>query len=104
MSELRKQEDPVKKVVIAGGGNIGFRLARALEKAGLVERPIDPADPRAVRLALTERGHQVVAEAIPTVHAKHAELTSAIGGPDGERNETLRELLSALLGADPLQK
>lgn len=43
MSELRKQEDPVKKVVIAGGGNIGFRLARALEKSSqvkLIERDL----------------------------------------------------------------
>src|ERR1700741_3254920 len=32
MSELRKQDGPVKRVVIAGGGNIGLRLARALEK------------------------------------------------------------------------
>jgi len=31
MSELRKLEKPVKRVVIAGGGNIGKRLARALE-------------------------------------------------------------------------
>src|SRR5262249_59837326 len=28
MSELRKQDDPVKRVVIAGGGNIGLRLDR----------------------------------------------------------------------------
>jgi trk system potassium uptake protein TrkA len=31
MSELRKLEQPVKRVIIAGGGNIGKRLARALE-------------------------------------------------------------------------
>ena len=31
MSELRKLEKPVKRVIIAGGGNIGKRLARALE-------------------------------------------------------------------------
>jgi len=43
MSELRRQDDPVKKVVIAGGGNIGFRLARALEKSSqvkLIERDL----------------------------------------------------------------
>ena len=43
MSELRKQDDPVKKVVIAGGGNIGLRLARALEKTSqvkLIERDL----------------------------------------------------------------
>lgn len=31
MSELRRLEKPVKRVMIAGGGNIGRRLARALE-------------------------------------------------------------------------
>jgi DNA-binding MarR family transcriptional regulator len=77
------------------------KLARALEKAGLVERPIDRADPRAVRLTLTDRGHEVMAAALPAVHAKHAELTAAIGGPDGERNQALRGILLTLL--DDLQ-
>ena len=31
ISELRKLDRPVKRVVLAGGGNIGLRLARALE-------------------------------------------------------------------------
>jgi len=31
MRELRKMDKPVKRVMIAGGGNIGLRLARALE-------------------------------------------------------------------------
>lgn len=31
MSELRKLDKPVKRVIIAGGGNIGKRLAKALE-------------------------------------------------------------------------
>ncbi len=47
MSELRAQDGPVRRVVIAGGGNIGFRLARALEKDNqvkLIER-----DPRRAR-------------------------------------------------------
>lgn len=41
MSEMRKEENPVRRVVIAGGGNIGFRLARTLEKSNqvrLIER------------------------------------------------------------------
>jgi trk system potassium uptake protein len=37
MSEMRKQDDPVKRIVIAGGGNIGFRLAKALEKTNQVK-------------------------------------------------------------------
>jgi trk/ktr system potassium uptake protein len=37
MSEMRKAEDPAKRVVIAGGGNIGFRLAKALEEHNQVK-------------------------------------------------------------------
>jgi len=33
MKELRRMDQPVKRVMIAGGGNIGIRLARALENA-----------------------------------------------------------------------
>lgn len=31
IAELRSSDDPVRRVVIAGGGNIGYRLAQALE-------------------------------------------------------------------------
>jgi trk system potassium uptake protein TrkA len=37
MSEMRRLEDPVRRVVIAGGGNIGFRLATALESTNQVK-------------------------------------------------------------------
>jgi len=37
MSEMRRLEDPVRRVVIAGGGNIGFRLAQALEPTNQVK-------------------------------------------------------------------
>jgi trk system potassium uptake protein TrkA len=46
LSEMRKLDDPVRRVVIAGGGNIGFRLARALEKTNqvkLIERGFEQA-------------------------------------------------------------
>jgi trk system potassium uptake protein TrkA len=49
MSEIRRAEDPVRKVIIAGGGNIGFRLARLLEnhyQVKLIER-----DPKRARRA-----------------------------------------------------
>ena len=49
MSEMRKLEDPVRRVVIAGGGNIGVRLALALEQTNqvkLIER--DPQRARAI--------------------------------------------------------
>jgi trk system potassium uptake protein len=47
MSEMRREESPVRKVVIAGGGNIGFSLARQLERKNqvkLIER-----DPKRAR-------------------------------------------------------
>jgi trk system potassium uptake protein len=58
MSEIRRTEEPVRKVVIAGGGNIGFRLAKALEKTNqvkLIER-----DPRKARRASEQLEHAIV--------------------------------------------
>jgi DNA-binding MarR family transcriptional regulator len=78
------------------------KLARALEKAGLLDRPVAEDDPRAVRLMLTDRGREVAAAAVRLVHEKHTELTSAIGGPDGRRNAELRSTLLALLGDTPI--
>ncbi|HKL61903.1 MAG TPA: Trk system potassium transporter TrkA, partial [Woeseiaceae bacterium] len=46
MSEMRKLDDPIRRVVIAGGGNIGFRLAMALEQTNqvkIIERNPDRA-------------------------------------------------------------
>jgi trk system potassium uptake protein len=37
MAELRRNEAPVRRLVIAGGGNIGLRLARTLEKSNQVK-------------------------------------------------------------------
>lgn len=37
LKEMRKLDDPVRKVVIAGGGNIGLRLARQLEATNQVK-------------------------------------------------------------------
>ena len=37
IGELRKESARVRRVVIAGGGNIGFRLARSLEKTSQVK-------------------------------------------------------------------
>src|SRR5215469_9523352 len=37
IGELRKESSRVRRIVIAGGGNIGFRLARSLEKTSQVK-------------------------------------------------------------------
>lgn len=47
MSEMRRLEDPVRRVVIAGGGNIGVRLAQALERTNQVK--IIERDPKRAR-------------------------------------------------------
>ena len=46
MSEIRRLENPVRRVVVAGGGNIGVRLALALEQTNqvkLIERDMHRA-------------------------------------------------------------
>jgi len=56
MSELRKLEHPIRKVIIAGGGNIGFQLAKRLEnnhQVKLIERDRDRAKFIAERLSKT---------------------------------------------------
>ncbi len=58
MGEMCGKEDPVRRVVIAGGGNIGLRLARALEKSNqvkLIER-----DPRRARRVSELLEHTIV--------------------------------------------
>ncbi len=56
MREIRRLEDPVRRVIIAGGGNIGFRLAQSLEgknQVKLIERSRDRARFVSERLART---------------------------------------------------
>ena len=51
MSELRKLDKPVKRVMLAGGGNIGKRLATALEKENYSIKLIDHNPRRAQEVA-----------------------------------------------------
>jgi trk system potassium uptake protein TrkA len=56
MREMRRLEDPVRRVFIAGGGNIGFRVAQALEETNqvkLIERSRERARMVSERLAKT---------------------------------------------------
>jgi trk system potassium uptake protein TrkA len=57
MSEMRKLEDPVRRVVIAGGGNIGVRLALALEQTNQVK--IIERDPQRARV-ISERLNKAI--------------------------------------------
>ncbi|MCF4136033.1 MarR family transcriptional regulator [Streptomyces sp. Tue 6430] len=78
------------------------KLARALESAGLIGRTRDPRDPRAVRLALTERGEDVTRRAVTVVHALLERLTEPLGGLDSARTRTFTSELALLLDA-PLE-
>jgi trk system potassium uptake protein TrkA len=51
MSEMRKAEDTVKRVVIAGGGNIGLRLAQQLEEGNHHVKIIERDAARARRIS-----------------------------------------------------
>ncbi|MEW2223209.1 winged helix DNA-binding protein [Streptomyces sp. NPDC006990] len=73
------------------------KLARALESAGLIERTRDPRDPRAVQLALTERGQAVTREAIAVVQQLLHQLLEPLGGLDGPRTEAFTDELTTLL-------
>ncbi|MFA1548276.1 MarR family winged helix-turn-helix transcriptional regulator [Actinomadura chokoriensis] len=79
------------------------RLVRVLERAGLVERADNPDDPRAVQLALTPRGSDVVAKAVPEVRKLEERYLVPLGGRDSVRNVELRRALQTLLAhADAL--
>jgi trk system potassium uptake protein TrkA len=58
MSEMRRLEEPVRRVVIAGGGNIGVRLALALEQTNQVK--IIERDPRRARTISEQLNRAIV--------------------------------------------
>ncbi|MEV3929561.1 MULTISPECIES: MarR family winged helix-turn-helix transcriptional regulator [unclassified Streptomyces] len=73
------------------------KLARALEASGLIERTRDPRDPRAVQLALTERGQDVTRQAITAVQQLLQQLLEPLGGLDGPRTRAFTDELTTLL-------
>ena len=75
------------------------KLVRALEAAALVQRTADPADSRAIRLALTDAGTDVAERAIAIVRDLQEELTAPLGGTRGGRTRALVRDLRALLDA-----
>jgi MarR family transcriptional regulator, organic hydroperoxide resistance regulator len=74
------------------------KLARSLERAGLLTRTDNPADPRAFQLTMTPRGTEVIRAAMATVRDLNDTLTRPIGGSAGARNQELIATLRTLLG------
>jgi DNA-binding MarR family transcriptional regulator len=54
-------------------------VLRSLERKGLIEREVDPADTRAKRLRVTERGAELAPRAIAEVEAVDAEFFKPLG-------------------------
>lgn len=78
------------------------KLARTLERSGLITRTADPSDTRTVRLGLTEAGRSTTASAIDVVHELLDELTAPLGGYRGAGTKRLTDDLMMLLAApDP---
>jgi trk system potassium uptake protein TrkA len=102
MSEMRKQDDPVRKVVIAGGGNIGFRLARTLEKNNqvkLIERDLRRARKASEILenAIVLNGDAADEELLIEENIDSADVFAAL--TNSEEANILSAMLAKRLGA-----
>jgi DNA-binding MarR family transcriptional regulator len=73
------------------------KLVRALQRVGLVERAGNPADTRAVQLAVTDRGVQVLTAARATVLELEEQRLAPLGGRNSPQSTQLREALGVLL-------
>ena len=102
MAELRRNEDPVRRLVIAGGGNIGLRLARTLEKSNqvkLIER--DPARARRISEILENtivlNGDAADEELLIEENIDSADVFAAL--TNSEEANVLSAMLAKRLGA-----
>ena len=102
MKELRRMDQPVKRVMIAGGGNIGLRLARALESGysvRLIEHNKRRCDELAARLnrALVLNGDATDEELLEQENIAEMDLFVAVTNDD--ENNIMSCLLAKRLGA-----
>ncbi len=102
MGEMRRLEDPVRRVVIAGGGNIGFRLARALEQTNqvkIIER--DPGRARQISERLAKAivlvGDAADEELLLEENIDNADVFCAL--TNAEEANILSAMLAKRLGA-----
>ena len=102
MRELRKMDKPVKRVMIAGGGNIGLRLARALEgdyQVKLIEFSKARAELIATQLnsALVLHGDATDEELLENENIGEMDLFLSLTNDD--ENNIMSALLAKRLGA-----
>jgi len=102
MAELRRTEEPVRRLVIAGGGNIGFRLARTLEKSNQV-KVIERDGRRARRIsellqsAIVLNGDAADEELLIEENIDSADVFAAL--TNSEEANVLSAMLAKRLGA-----
>ena len=60
---------------------------KPLVRRGLVDISVDPDDRRAKRLALTDEGRAVLAQAVPLWERVHAEIETGLGSGDRVRGD-----------------
>ena len=75
------------------------KLARALERSGLLERGDHPTDTRAVQLSLTDHGREVTGLAAELIDELQEKLAAPLGGSHSERSASfVRDLEDLLAG------
>lgn len=102
MAELRRTDQPVQRVMIAGGGNIGLRLARALEKdrsVRVIEHNRKRCELLASRLArgLVIEGDATDEELLEQENVAEMDLFVAVTNDD--ENNIMSALLAKRMGA-----
>jgi trk system potassium uptake protein TrkA len=102
MRELRRMDRPVKRVMIAGGGNIGLRLAQALEEkysVRVIEHNKRRCELLAARLggALVLNGDTTDEELLEDENVAEMDLFVAVTNDD--ENNIMSSLLAKRMGA-----
>jgi trk system potassium uptake protein TrkA len=102
MRELRRMDRPVKRVMVAGGGNIGLRLAQALEErysVRIIEHNKRRCELLAARLggALVLNGDTTDEELLADENIAEMDLFVAVTNDD--ENNIMSSLLAKRMGA-----
>ena len=102
MSEMRKLESPVRRVIIAGGGNIGLRLAKSLERTNqvkLIERDRERARDISERLdkTIVLSGDAADRDLLLEENIEHTDVFCSV--TNAEEANILSAMLAKRLGA-----
>jgi DNA-binding MarR family transcriptional regulator len=93
---LNEQGERPSQIALAAQAGTDVKMTsqvvRALERKGLVEREIDPADTRARRLGVTRRGARLAPRAIEAVERTDAEFFADVA------DKSALDLLARLAG------